>query len=123
MIPTPEVKIQRRLTIDFIEADPLELQLMRPVRTEDGAGGYETGDPVPVGGLQRLRLIPLGDGAQERLMADGRQVSPSYMLMGPYNANMQRWDTFELRGDRYQIIFINQNTQYEVKGEVAYLGG
>ena len=118
---TPEVRAQRRLTDTFIEADPLEIQLMRSTRTPNGSGGYKTSAPVAVGGLQRLRLIPLQDGTTERYDANGKQVFPQYMLMGPYNADMQRWDTFELAGARYQIVFI-VSKNYEVKGEVAYLG-
>lgn len=122
MIPGAELKMQRVLTAQFIEADALEIQLMRSVRTPNGSGGYRTSDPVPVGGLQRMRLIPLGDGATERYDANGKQVFPLYMLMGSHDADMQRWDTFELNGTRYQVVFINQNNQYETKGEVAYLG-
>lgn len=122
MIHPSELAVQRQLTTVFIEADPIEIQLLRPVRTSDGAGGYVDSSLAPVGGLQRLRLIPLGDGAEERLTADGRQVAPSYMLLGTHLADMQRWDEFAVDGRRYQIVFINQNQQYEIKGEVAYLG-
>lgn len=121
MISSLELSIQRQLSNAFIEADPLEIQLSRPTRTPDGAGGY-VDSLVPIGGLQRLRLIPLGDGADERTTADGVAVAPTYMLMGTYLANIQRWDEFSVDGRRYQVVFINQNRQYEVKGEVAYLG-
>lgn len=121
MISPVELSVQRTLTAAFIEADPLEIQLNRPTRTPDGAGGH-VDTLTPVGGLQRLRLIPLGDGAAERTTADGVAVSPSYMLMGTHLANIRRWDEFSVDGRRYQIVFVNQNQQYEVKGEVAYLG-
>jgi hypothetical protein len=121
VITPVELSVQRKLTAAFVEADPLEIQLNRPIRTPDGAGGYKD-SVAPVGGLQRLRLIPLGDGAAERTTADGKSVAPSYMLMGTYLADIQRWDEFTVDGRRYQIVFINQNQQYEVKGEVAYLG-
>lgn len=114
--------MQQRLTAMFIEADPVEIQLLRRTKAPDGAGGFTTTDAVAFGGLQRFRLIPLGDGATERYTEDGHQVFPNYMLMGPATASMQRWDEFELDGRRYQIVFINQNSQYEIKGEVAYLG-
>jgi hypothetical protein len=122
MIPAAEVRIQRKLTTDFIEADALEIQLLRAAKTDNGSGGYEFSDPAPVGGLQRFRLIPLQDGTTERYDANGKQVFPQYMLMGQFDADMERWDVFELNGDRYQIVHINQNRQYETKGEVAYLG-
>jgi hypothetical protein len=122
MIAAAELAAQRRITAQFIEADPLEIQLMRATRTPNGSGGYKTGTPAPVGGLQRLRLIPLQDGQTERYDANGKQVFPQYTLMGSHEADMERWDTFQLDSARYQIVYINQNTQYETKGEVVYLG-
>lgn len=121
MIPSAEAKIQRRLTEEFIAADIVTIELSRRPRTPNGAGGVKTGSPVSVA-AQKFRLIPSGDGAAERMTADGRAVTPSYMLMGEYNANMQRFDEFELDGRRYQIVFINANRAYETKGEAAYLG-
>jgi hypothetical protein len=45
------------------------------------------------------------------------------MLMGRHDADMQRWDTFTAEdGTRYEVVFVNANRQYEVKGEVAYRG-
>jgi hypothetical protein len=70
-----------------------------------------------------MRLIPLGDGATLRTTANGEEVTPTYMLLGEYTVDMQRWDTFTVNGRRYQVVFINENQQYEVKGEVAYLDG
>jgi hypothetical protein len=121
VIAAVELSIQRQLTIVFIEADPLELQLRRPVRTADGAGGYVDA-MVNVGSLQRLRLIRQQDQSDEQLTADGRMIAPTYVLMGSYLADIQRWDEFELNGERYQILSVAQNRQYEVKGLVAYLG-
>lgn len=122
MTLTAELRAQRRLTAMFIEADPLELQLMRSTRTPNGSGGYKVSAPAPVGGLQRMRLIPLQDGAPERTNADGKEVVPQYMLMGSFDADLQRWDSFTLNGERYQIVFVNRNRSYETKGEVVYLG-
>ena len=121
MIDTGELEVQRQLTEEFIAADSVQIALERSVRTPDGAGGYATADPVPLA-EQQFRLIPQQDGATERLTADGKAVNPAYVLMGSYTADLQRWDEFELAGIRYQVVFINQNRQYEVKGEVAYLG-
>jgi hypothetical protein len=115
-----ELKAQRRNSIAFIEADAVWVDLLRAERTDDGAGGFVTGDPVPVG-AQRLRLLPQEDGATARTTAEGETATPEYMLMGPWNANMQRYDEFELNGVRYQIVYIDDR-QYELKGEVVRLG-
>lgn len=121
MISTAELRAQRRVTDMFIKADQLDIVLERSTRTSDGAGGVTSGVPTPLP-AQVMRLIPRQDGATERTTADGQMVSPSYTLMGYHDADMQRWDEFTHDGHRYQVVFINENRQYETKGEVAYLG-
>ncbi len=116
-----ELSVQRALTKAFIRADEKEVVLSRRARVDDGAGGIVLGDAVPLA-PQLLRLIPLGDGAQERLTADGKSVTPSYMLMGEHTADMQRGDTFTVNGRRYELVFVNENRQYEIKAEVVYRG-
>ena len=44
-----------------------------------------------------------------------------YMLMGPVDANMKRYDEFSLDGVRYQVVYIDDR-KYELKGEVIRLG-
>ena len=74
---------------------------------------------------QRMRIIPLGEGGStpERFNSNGEAVRPTYKLLGLYDCDMERYDEFELEGTRYEIVFVNQNRQYEVKGEAAYRGG
>lgn len=115
-----ELKAQQRISRAFIDADGRMVVLMRSPRTDDGAGGFVVGTPVPQG-AQCLRLLPQEDGATERTTAEGESATPQYMLMGPWNANMQRWDEFELDGIRYQIVYIDDR-KYELKGEVIRLG-
>jgi hypothetical protein len=121
MIATAELELQRQLTLAFIAADSFSVTLMRSTLTANNSGGYKRSAPTPLA-PQTMRLIPSQDGSIERLTADGVAVSPSYMLMGRWDADMRRWDRFTLGGAEYEVVFINQNTQYETKGEVAYLG-
>lgn len=116
-----ELAAQRRLTKTFVWADAKDIELVRTERVPDGAGGVILGDPVRLP-PQTMRLIPGQDGAQERFTAEGVAVKPSYKLLGTHEADMQRWDTFELDGHRYEVVFINENRQYQVKGEVVYHG-
>jgi hypothetical protein len=120
MISATELALQRALTAYFIAADSLSVALTRNTKVPTAAGGYKAVSTVlPV---QTVRMIPLGDGAAERLTADGKQVSPQYMLQGQWDADFARGDTFTLDGRRYELVFINQNVQYQVKAEVYYLG-
>lgn len=122
MIAAAELAIQRRLTAAFIGADRISVVLVRTPRVDDGAGGVSSGTPVPLP-PQWMRLIPLREvGSTKRETADGEQVTPTYALLGSHTADMQRWDEFTHGGRRYQVVFVQENRQYEIKGEVAYLG-
>jgi len=119
-----ELAMQRRLTKAFIAADWRSVVLMRAEITEDGAGGFVTGEPAPLPS-QVMRLIAQGStgaDSKQRMTANGQQVTPEYILLGLHDADIQRWDSFELDGRRYEVVFVNENRQYEAKGEVAYLG-
>lgn len=119
-IGTGELAVQRRLTTSFIAADSMIVVLMRSVPGPDGEGGTVLGAPSPLP-AQVMRLIPLQDGAAELMTADGVQISPTYMLMGAWDADMRRGDRFTAGGAHYEVASINQNRQYETKGEVVYL--
>jgi len=116
-----ELAVQRQLSKAFINADYLTVILERSVWVSDGSGGSVRQPPAPLA-PQRMRLIPLGDGAQERFTASGEAVTPSYMLMAEHTADLERWDEFTLNGRRYEVVFLNENQQYEKKAEVAYRG-
>jgi hypothetical protein len=115
-----ELKAQQRISLAFIAADARDVILLRRTRTDDGAGGIVVGEPVPVP-AQRLRLLPQEDGATERTTAEGESATPQYMLMGPADADMERYDEFELDGIRYEVVYIDDR-KYELKGEVIRLG-
>jgi hypothetical protein len=122
MIAAAELAIQRKLTDWFIRADEQQIALIRKTKVPNGAGGYR--EVATTLAPQGFRLIPLQDstGESSRTTADGKQVTPSYMLQGRHDCNMQRYDQFILDGKRYEVFFIIENRQYQVKGEVAYLG-
>lgn len=119
-IETTELRVQRLLTASFIKADSVEVTITRNSVVSDGEGGY-TRQAVTLA-VQTMRLLPLSDGADQRLTADGQMVAPKYMLMGDHDADLERWDTFSLDSDRYEVVFVNENRQYQVKGEVVYRG-
>jgi hypothetical protein len=121
MITKPELELQRKLTLAFIAADPQTITILRPARTDDGAGGTVTGASTPLP-PQTFRLLPQEDGATARTTAEGQTATPEYALLGRWDANLKRFDEFLIEGRRYQIVFITENRQYEVKGEATYLG-
>jgi len=121
MIAEAELAIQRQLTSAFINADRISVILTRPVWVDDGAGGVTQGPPETLA-PQTMRLIPLGDMASERFTANGEAVTPTYALLGLHTADIQRWDQCTINGRRYEVVFVSENMQYEMKAEVAYRG-
>lgn len=120
-IPAAELAAQRALTNAFVAADAEPITLFRSEWVSDGSGGEVRQDPLPVG-VQVLRFQPRQDGGSPRTTADGQQVVPTYTLVGKHTADIERWDEFVLNGDRYEVVFVYENRQYQVKAEVAYLG-
>lgn len=120
-IEATELRVQRILTRSFIKADRQEVVLYRASVASDGAGGTVKGTPAPLP-PQVMRVLPLADGGDERFMADGQRVRPTYMLMGEHDADVERFDTLTLAEGRFEVVFVNANRQYEVKAEVAYRG-
>lgn len=116
-----ELAAQRTLTRAFIAADEDDVVLGRRTRTANGSGGYVLSAPSPLPS-QPMRLIPLQSGATERHTLDGKLVEPTYALLADYDGDMQRGDLFTVHGRRYEVVFVNENQSYELKGEVIYHG-
>jgi len=120
-IAAEELSLLRINTTAFIDADSKQITLERRTTQSNGSGGFnETYTPLPE--AQKMRLIPLGDKSPVRQTLDGEAAQPDYMLLGEWNADLQRWDKFEDQGHRYQVLFIHEKSSYERKGEVKYIG-
>lgn len=120
MLSDLELAAQRRITAAYVAADRFSCVLVRDQKVPDGEGGY-TEEQVPQD-PQWLRLNPLQDSTQERRDSTGRVVQPGYMLVGPHTADIKRGDVFTKDGRRYEVVFVVENQQYQVKAEVIYLG-
>lgn len=120
-IQADELNYLRLNTKAFIDADYKDIVLNRVTRADNGAGGYTEAE-APLA-AQRFRLIPQqGNMSPLRETLDGEAVQPDYVLLGEWNSDMQRWDTFADGNRRYQVLFVHEKSTYERKGEVKYLG-
>lgn len=119
MISGVELAAQRAITAAYVDADAFSCVLTREVRVPDGSGGYTTVKTPQA--AQMLRMNPLQDATSERQTPDGRVVKPGYMLVGRYTNDIQRFDTFTKGGRKYEVVFIVENSQYQIKAEVTYL--
>lgn len=118
-----ELQINRRTTLAFIAADPLHL-VLTPHNSEKTASGgmkFTPGDPKPE---EVFRMIPMSDVQPSVTTPDGIQLLPTFVLMGVYSSLMDRWDTFVLNGQKYQIVSTIRpehtiEARYFTKGDVA----
>jgi hypothetical protein len=121
-IAADELAIMRANTTEFIAADSKSITLSRRTETPNGSGGFEI-VYQPMVFPQVFRLIPQqGNMSPLRTTLDGEAVQPDYVLLGAYDVNLARWDTFTDQGRRYIVLFVHEKRSYEVKGEVLYLG-
>lgn len=116
-----ELKMQRRQTNAFIAAKPIDVRLNRVDTAPNGSGGF-TRLPPTTQPEQRLRLQDTNYQTPIRQLLDGEEVQPQFVLIGPYDADIQRGDWFFINGKKYEVVFVHENTSYEVKAEVVYRG-
>lgn len=119
-----ELRVLRRNTEAFIDADPREITLMRAASVPTGTGGARPGVAAPLA-TQTLRLIPQAESTStERRLPDGSVVIPTWVLLGMHTANMQRGDTFTLPDGVTTgvVVYVHEKRDYEVKGEVIARG-
>lgn len=116
-----ELNLQRKQTLAFIKADYARIVLYRSEWVSDGEGGVTPQAPEPLA-AQTMRMIPRQDTSTQISTADGEMVTPQYVLLGRWDADIQRWDEFTLDDNRYQVVSVAENRQYETKAEVYYLG-
>jgi hypothetical protein len=117
MISNAELSLQVAGTRAFILADPEDIQLLRPTRTEDGEGGWVNGDFAPLA-TQTCRMIPQSDQVEEISTPDGRMARPEYVILFEPGSDMKRYDEFIWRDTRWQIVQIHSKPDYEMKGDV-----
>jgi hypothetical protein len=121
-----ELQVQRRNTAAFIAADPVDLVLVPHTKQSLPSGGYSFHEEAPRG-VQTFRLIPSNDRMPEISNSNGRMAVPTYTLLGNWDAEMERWDTFVLGGVVYEIASPvrpeHTDSPYERKGDVVIKNG
>lgn len=119
-----ELHYQRRNTTEFINGDPVPLVMFRGTRVRLPSGGYRNTDPEPIGETpQTFRLIPASDRMPEIRDSNGRLVAPVYILLGEWDADMERWDRFQLNDAWFEIASPirpeHSERRYQKKGDVV----
>lgn len=116
-----ETKVNRRLTSEFIAADPKDISILRRTKESDGAGGYKWVDPTDPLTAQRIRLIPQNRDIHERETSLGTKVTPHLILLAEYDADIQRFDQYIDQGYVYEVVWVYEKRTYETKADVVTL--
>lgn len=115
-----ELEIQRQITAKFIELDSTPIAFVRTPKVSNGSGGYIKGAPTTLR-AQQAKVSWQQDTAVTRETEDGRDAAVAAVLVLPYDADVQRWDTFTMNGDRFEVVFV-KDFGYEIKAEVIRRG-
>jgi len=120
--PTYEVRALRRQTRDFIKADMRLVSFWFKEFAPNGAGGFLPANVVEVY-EQEMRLIPFSSLGVTRERVDGTVVTPSWVLMGEYNALMEPGYMFFMPdGQIAEVLLVEEKRLYQTKGEVILHG-
>lgn len=118
-----EIRLQRKQTRAYIAADPLPVILSRSSLVRDPSGGYVRNTPTSLAS-QLMRLDPTAaNNAPVRRTVDGIEISPEYVLLAEWNADIERGDWFYKSDVKYEIVFVDDTQRkYETRAEVANRG-
>jgi hypothetical protein len=122
-----ELRANRRNTKAFIAADPVELVLYRQeIKRTSGGNLAKVGEPVPLA-PQTFRMLPQGSAQADVRNTSGKLAPQTYVLMGEWDADMARDDTFTHNGVDYTLEGIigpehSDDSVYERKAPVKRNG-
>lgn len=116
-----ELKIQRQLTQAFVMTMPVRL-VLTPRSREQAAAGDTAWVDGPDRSEQILRLVEPNVPQMPSRNVDGIEYRVEFELLGPHDAAMETYDTFEHAGHRWQIIQMYPDNGYERRAEVIRYG-
>lgn len=112
-------------TIAFIDERPEDVVIMRRTRTATTAGGWKYGAPTALP-VQRMRKVAsaLRGAVTRRTTEDGRQVIPTYTMIGLPDADIQEFDVFTLhpgtdKEESYEVVFVSREPNWRTSAEVT----
>lgn len=117
-----ELETQRRLTADFIAADPTELTLIPSTRVRQPSGSWKAVEGPPRD-PQLFKVITQADRNPPTLTVDGVERRADYVIVGPWDAELAPGDTWtDAEGRRYEVIELSDGYGYMTKAFVIARG-
>lgn len=96
----------------YIKSDPLEVTFTRTMKLETESGAWVEVPPTTLD-PQQFRLVPMKRRLYDytnRTAQDGDIPIMQYTLVGRYNVDILRDDTFVHNGDKYKVISVEPKT-------------
>ena len=116
-----EIDIQRRHTIAFIETAPAMITLVPRARAKQPAGGYAFQTLTPRS-PQRMRLVEPSGLPVLLIGSDGIQRELEMILLGRWDADLERYDIFEYGGRSYEVAQLYFPNGWESRAQVIKFG-
>jgi hypothetical protein len=117
-----ELEANRRNTAEFIRRDPARVVpvLSREDLVWDG-GSFTRQNQRQVRG-HAMALIASVQQLPERRTVEGQSLTPEFILLGEYGADILNGDWFYIEGVKYEVVFVHPDRSYQTKAEVVYRG-
>ena len=116
--------MSRRQVDAEIKSDPVDIILERETWVNDGAGGQKPGPSTPLK-KQEVLIAP----AKRRLSSMivntelGQVIDYPYIVLGRYNLDIKRGDTFVWQGDTFEVQSLHIKDEVSKVAQVDYFGG
>lgn len=113
-MPLTSVDIERRQIWAFVLSEPHQIQLLRPRRVETSSGGVTLAgnETLPE---QTFRLVPFKRRLTREwgFTREGEAMQlVEWILVGAYDADVQRKDHFWLNNWHYEVEFLSDHRLY-----------
>lgn len=98
-----ELAMHRKNTVAFIDADPIDILLVRYEKVQTSSGGVKWTLSETQPNLQTFRLIPNSDATASSMTSDGVVAPIAYTLLGLWDADLRQWDRFFLNETEFEL--------------------
>lgn len=120
-----ELKIKRKNTLAFIQAQPITVVITRQTKAQNQRGGWDLESEVLPPQTMRINHTLVGRRARQASPADETFGDIPYskdVLMGPWDADIQKDDVFSVDGVTYTVDYVYNNRDYEVIANIQNTG-
>jgi hypothetical protein len=119
-----ELVMRRRNVRAFVDADPVDVVLMRPsAKVRTSAGGWVEGEPLPLP-PQRGRIVQAKRRFASPLVNTeaGEVTELPYILLGFWDMDVEKGDYFDWNNARWEVKSISDDREERTVVAVEYHG-